>query len=162
MLLRTVLRLPVSSNADIRTTNSAARCHPFDSPCADCRCRVARYALSDYHPSVVNGNSCRQLCENLEGMTAAARSGISPVNANGNQPVGPAHRGVFGRRAGRVAGYDYSDALRASKVVWNEKTLDAWLTRPEDTIPRQKMGYQVTGAIDRADLIADLRKVSPP
>ena len=95
-------------------------------------------------------------------MTAAARSGISPVNANGNQPVGPAHRGVFGRRAGRVAGYDYSDALRASKVVWNEKTLDAWLTRPEDTIPRQKMGYQVTGAIDRADLIADLRKVSPP
>ena len=76
--------------------------------------------------------------------------------------VGPAHRGVFGRRAGRVAGYDYSDALRASKLVWNERTLDAWLTSPESTIPGQKMGYQVTDAIDRADLIAYLRKVSPP
>ena len=76
--------------------------------------------------------------------------------------VGPAHRGVFGRRAGRVAGYDYSDALRASKVVWNERTLDACLTSPEDTIPGQKMGYHVTDAIDRADLIAYLRKVSPP
>jgi len=76
--------------------------------------------------------------------------------------VGPAHQGVFGRRAGRVAGYDYSAALRASKVIWSEKTLDAWLSNPERLIPGQKMGYMVTEAGDRADLIAYLRKVSPP
>lgn len=76
--------------------------------------------------------------------------------------VGPAHQGVFGRRAGRVVGYDYSAALKASKVIWSEKTLDAWLTNPERLIPGQKMGYMVTEAGDRADLIAYLRKVSPP
>ena len=76
--------------------------------------------------------------------------------------VGPAHQGVFGRRAGRVGGYDYSTALKASQVVWSEKTLDAWLSNPERLIPGQKMGYMVTEAGDRADLIAYLRKVSPP
>jgi cytochrome c len=76
--------------------------------------------------------------------------------------VGPAHQGVFGRRAGRVAGYDYSAALKTSKLVWSDKTLDAWLANPERTIPGQKMGYSVTDASDRADLIAYLKKVSPP
>jgi cytochrome c len=76
--------------------------------------------------------------------------------------IGPAHQGVFGRRAGRVTNYDYSPALKSSKVVWSDKTLDAWLTNPERTIPGQKMGYQVTDATDRADLIAYLRRVSPP
>jgi cytochrome c len=75
--------------------------------------------------------------------------------------IGPAHQGVFGRRAGQVAGYDYSGALKASKVVWSEKTLDAWLRNPERTIPGQKMGFQVTDAKDRADLIAYLSKLSP-
>ena len=75
--------------------------------------------------------------------------------------VGPAHQGVFGRRAGRVADYDYSAALKASKVVWSEKTLNAWLENPERTIPGQKMGYRVTEALDRADLVAYLKEVSP-
>lgn len=43
---------------------------------------------------------------------------------------GPAQQGVFGRRAGRVAGYDYSAALKASKLIWSEKTLDAGSTTP--------------------------------
>jgi cytochrome c len=76
--------------------------------------------------------------------------------------VGPAHQGVFGRRAGRVAGYDYSAALKASRVVWSEQTLDAWLRSPERTIPGQKMGYMVTDATDRIDLIAYLRTLTRP
>lgn len=76
--------------------------------------------------------------------------------------VGPAHRGVFGRRAGRVADYDYSPALKASRLIWSERTLDAWLTNPERMIPGQRMGYQVTDANDRADLIAYLKAVSRP
>lgn len=71
--------------------------------------------------------------------------------------VGPAHRGVFGRKAGSVAGYDYSPALKKSTVIWNEKTLDQWLANPEKTIPGQKMGYSVPDAKDRADLIAFLK-----
>ena len=70
--------------------------------------------------------------------------------------IGPAHRGVFGRRAGRVTGFDYSPALRRSHVVWNVKSLDRWLTNPELFIPGQKMGYSVPDAQDRADIIAFL------
>ena len=75
--------------------------------------------------------------------------------------VGPAHQGVFGRRAGRVVGYDYSVALTASRVVWSEKTLNAWLENPERMIPGQKMGFRVAEADDRADLIAYLKEISP-
>ena len=74
--------------------------------------------------------------------------------------VGPLHRGVFGRRAGSVKDYDYSAALRNAKIVWSEATLDAWLADPEKAVPGQKMGYQVPGAQDRADLIAYLKRES--
>lgn len=71
--------------------------------------------------------------------------------------AGPAHRGVFGAKAGSVAGFDYSPALRKSKVIWNEKTLDKWLSNPERLIPGQKMGYSVSDAKTREDLIAYLK-----
>jgi cytochrome c len=71
--------------------------------------------------------------------------------------AGPAHRGVFGAKAGSVPGFDYSPALRKSKVIWSEKTLDRWLANPERFIPGQKMGYSVSNAKDREDLIAYLR-----
>jgi cytochrome c len=70
--------------------------------------------------------------------------------------IGPAHRGVFGRHAGQLMGYDYSPALRRSHVVWNVRALDRWLTNPELFIPGQKMGYTVPDAQDRADIIAFL------
>src|SRR5262245_16243360 len=57
--------------------------------------------------------------------------------------VGPRHRGLLGRRAGSVADYDYSPALRGAKLVWDTSTLDRWLTDPEATIPGQKMNYRV-------------------
>ena len=68
--------------------------------------------------------------------------------------IGPAHRGVVGRKAGSVSDYDYSAALKASRIVWSAQTLDRWLTDPENTIPGQKMGYTVPDAKDRADIIA--------
>ena len=74
--------------------------------------------------------------------------------------VGPAHKGVFGRRAGRAKGYDYSPALKASRLVWNEKNLDRWLADPGKVIPGTKMGYSVPNAGDRADLIEYLRAES--
>ncbi len=70
--------------------------------------------------------------------------------------VGPRHAGVLGRRAGAVAGYDYSRALRTSTIVWDAMTLDRWLADPEGVIPGQRMGYRVDDARDRADLIEHL------
>ena len=71
--------------------------------------------------------------------------------------VGPAHRGVFGRAAGQAPGFAYSDALKASRVVWSEEALDRWLSDPERFVPGQRMGINVPEAKDRADLIAYLK-----
>jgi len=74
--------------------------------------------------------------------------------------VGPAHRGVYGRKAGDRADYAYSPALKESNIVWAERTLDQWLANPEKFIPGQKMGLSMPGATDRADIIAYLKTES--
>jgi cytochrome c len=74
--------------------------------------------------------------------------------------VGPAHAGVLGRRAGQAVGYEYSEALSKSKVVWNKTTLNAWLTDPEKVIPGQRMGYRLKSAQERADVIAYLANLT--
>lgn len=70
--------------------------------------------------------------------------------------VGPMHMGVFGRKAGGVKSYSYSEALSKSKVVWNRDTLTVWLTNPETLIPGQRMGYSMDSANDREDVVAYL------
>jgi cytochrome c len=72
--------------------------------------------------------------------------------------IGPMHRNVFGRRAASVPGYDYSAALKASNIVWNETTLDKWLADPQAFVPGTKMSFSVDDAQDRADVIAFLRE----
>jgi cytochrome c len=76
--------------------------------------------------------------------------------------VGPAHKGVYGRKAGSAADYAYSEALKRSDVVWNDKTLNKWLTNPEKLIPGQKMGFSVPNPKERADLIAYLKQTGRP
>jgi cytochrome c len=71
--------------------------------------------------------------------------------------VGPMHKGVVGRAAGTVPGYNYSPALRNAKIVWTEQNLDKWLTGPQEFIPGTKMFYEVKDPQDRADLIAFLK-----
>ncbi len=70
--------------------------------------------------------------------------------------VGPMHQGVLGRRAGSVPGYDYSEALAKSRIVWTRDKLQAWLAGPEQLIPGQKMGFSLGEAADRADVVAYL------
>ena len=70
--------------------------------------------------------------------------------------VGPRHAGLIGRRAGAVPGFAYSPALASSKLVWNASTLDRWLTNPEALVPGQRMGYSLSDAAQRADVIAYL------
>lgn len=70
--------------------------------------------------------------------------------------VGPAHRGVFGRAAGKVEGYEYSDALSTSDLVWTADNLFEWLTSPDDFVPGSKMYVSVYDPQQRADVIAYL------
>jgi cytochrome c len=70
--------------------------------------------------------------------------------------IGPAHRGVMGRRVGSLKGYSYSAELAQSRLRWTPQTLNAWLEDPEDLVPGQRMGFQVDELQERADLIAYL------
>jgi cytochrome c len=72
--------------------------------------------------------------------------------------VGPRHRGVFGRKAGSLPDYDYSQALKSANIVWNEETLDKWLTDPQALVPGAKMFFHLDNPQDRADVIAYLRE----
>jgi len=73
--------------------------------------------------------------------------------------VGPRHCGLFGRRAGSVKGFTYSEAMQRSKIVWNEKTLDRFLANPPKAVPGTAMTYAgVPDAKERADLIAYLKQ----
>ena len=72
--------------------------------------------------------------------------------------VGPRHRGVFGRKAASLPDYDYSDALKSANIVWNEETLDKWLTDPQAVAPGAKMFFHLDNPHDRADVIAYLKE----
>ena len=77
--------------------------------------------------------------------------------------VGPRHCGLFGRRAGSVPGYDYSDAMRRSGIVWDAATLDRFLAAPTRVVPGTTMGYAgIPDAAERAALIEWLREASRP
>lgn len=58
--------------------------------------------------------------------------------------VGPLHRGVFGRKAGIAKGYEFSSALKKSKIIWKEKELKVWLRSPTKYVPGSKMGFSLT------------------
>lgn len=85
--------------------------------------------------------------------------GCHAIDAN---RIGPMHRGVVGRKAGSVAGFAYSPGLRNATTVWNEDTLDRWLTNPQAFIPGARMGFRVAEPADRADVIAYLKTQTAP
>jgi cytochrome c len=75
--------------------------------------------------------------------------------------VAPRHQGLFGRQAGSLDDYNYSEAMKASAVVWNETTLDQFLTAPREFIKGTKMPFAgMKDAGERADLIAYLKQVT--
>ncbi len=82
------------------------------------------------------------------------------LEAQGRNLVGPRLHGVFGRKAGGVADYRYSEAMKKSNVVWTEQTMDAYLAATQDFMPGNKMYGGLAIAQDRVDLIAWLKQAT--
>jgi cytochrome c len=68
--------------------------------------------------------------------------------------------GVYGRVSGTAPGFAYSNALKNAHVVWDEKSLDQWLTNPDAFIPGNDMDFLVSKPQERSDLISYLRQIS--
>ena len=60
----------------------------------------------------------------------------------GKNKMGPPLNNLLGRKAGSVEGYKYSKAMKNSSVVWNEESLDKFLTKPRKFIPKTKMSFR--------------------
>jgi len=73
--------------------------------------------------------------------------------------MGPRLRGTFGRKAGTLDGYPFSDALKESRIVWNAETLDRWLADPDQLVPGNEMSFRVPKPEERAAIIEYLRSL---
>jgi cytochrome c len=71
---------------------------------------------------------------------------------------GPRLAGVFGRKAGSVAGFNYSAGLKNLGITWDEATLERWLSDPDLVVKDNNMDFSVPKAEERRDLIAYLKQ----
>ena len=86
---------------------------------------------------------------------------LSPDDAN---RAGPTLYGVFGRRAGTLPGYAYSNALLNSKIVWNADTIGQLFEKgPQHLVPGTKMPLQkMSNSEERDAMIAWLQEMTKP
>ena len=79
------------------------------------------------------------------------------LDKGGPNRVGPALFGVFGRKAGTVVGYAYSDAMKQSGITWDDKSLAQFMRDPKTAIPGNHMSFP--GITDEATLAALIRQL---
>jgi len=73
----------------------------------------------------------------------------------GKAILGPSLAGILGRKAGSEPGYSYSPAMKQANIVWDAKSLDAYLSDPQKVVPGNKMPFPgLKTDNDRADVIA--------
>jgi cytochrome c len=70
--------------------------------------------------------------------------------------IGPSLAGVVGRKSGSAPGFNYSPALKAVNITWDEQTLDTWLRNPMGEVHGSRMVLTIPHAADRQIFIAYL------
>jgi cytochrome c len=78
--------------------------------------------------------------------------------------TGPSLADLWGRKAGNLPSFNrYSPALKSANVIWNDKTLNDWITDPQHFVPGNQMTFAgIKDARQRADLLAFLKQATQP
>jgi len=78
--------------------------------------------------------------------------------------TGPSLANLWGRKAGGLSSFErYSDALKSSGIVWDDRALDGWLTDPQTMVADNEMPFEgIKDGHVRADLLAFLKDATKP
>lgn len=82
------------------------------------------------------------------------------VEPGGPVRQGPNLRGVVGRASASLPDFKYSEALKATGWVWDEKRLDQWLSNSQESLPGTSMLYRQANPDRRQLVIAYLKSIS--
>ncbi len=147
-----------------KTSSSATRAHSFTSQATN----RASPVRSEFHAGVLVATLilatasifCVQASaagDPATGKTVFANQCSScHTTEAGKNGFGPSLAAVVGRKAGGLAGFNYSPAMAQAGLVWDEKNLDAFLTSSTQKIPGTSMSVTLPNANDRVNVIAYL------
>ena len=83
------------------------------------------------------------------------------VEKDASSPVGPSLHGLFGRKSGTLAGFEYSDAMKKADITWDEATLAEYLKDPKAKVPGTKMAFVgLKNPAQLEDLVAYLKEAT--
>lgn len=118
---------------------------------------IALLAIAFVSPAIAEGDAAHG--ERDFGACAPCHS-LQP----GKNMTGPSLANLWGRKAGTLSTFDrYSDALKASGIVWGDRTLEQWLTDPQRLVPGNEMPFPgIKDDRARADLLAFLKQATQP
>ncbi|WP_256775281.1 MULTISPECIES: c-type cytochrome [unclassified Stenotrophomonas] len=85
-------------------------------------------------------------------------AGCHTVTPGGVHRFGPNLHGVVGRRAGSLADYPYSTAMRQADITWSTDTLDTFLRAPATVVPGSRMVNATADAERRRQVIEYLQQ----
>ena len=122
------------------------------------------------YPSLLKSAIIALALSSAEGVSAAQtapggetlfrqRCGSCHAVQAGQNRVGPSLHGVFGRRAGAVAGYNYSPALRAWGQNWTAANLERYVAGTRATVPGTKMSIVAPPPAQRTEIIRYLQSL---
>jgi cytochrome c len=113
-----------------------------------CLLAVAAFLTFGANAAPSEGNAARG--QRVFGACAACHS----LQADQSM-TGPSLAGLWNRKAGSLASFSrYSPALQTANIVWNDQTLDDWITDPQHLVPGNEMTFAgIKDARQRADLL---------
>jgi cytochrome c len=112
--------------------------------------------LADSSPSLADGDAA------AGELAFTATCGACHSTEPGVNKIGPSLAGTVGAKSGAAPGYNFSRALKAANITWDEQTLDKFLENPPPAdLHGTKMVISIPDAEDRHDIIAYLKTLKP-
>ena len=106
-------------------------------------------------PAFAEGNSVR-------GQRAFGACACHSLQPDQNM-TGPSLAALWNRKAGSVASFSRYSTVKSANIVWNDKTLDNWITDPQHLVPSNEMTFAgIKDARQRDDLLAFLKEATRP